>query len=359
MYSFLLANWGFLAKGIREVASNQSVNTVDDIVSTRLALWLIGTIIGTGIGFLIWKNSEISYLIILAQLSNLGTVFIVDFYFLGRKNTFIPGLLRFISQLLFLMLIYIFFMNDNSLLTLFIILIFIRLFEGLLFFGIFKLRSNTRTVPNIKFKKSLLILWSNFHLGLGSKMGLITLSLPLILIPFYFSEAILGIYSVAHKLFLLVITVFSVFSVVLAPQIIEYLKFDKNQQIKMYRKTLWAAGLVALLIGVAFYLIGVRVIELLFEPIFQQAINYIPFFALLIPVWAIYIVTTSFINNLGLDNNYSKISVFHFIISVVLIVITLKILDPRYTILALGLSTLIATIQLHKRVINFINIKHG
>lgn len=359
MYSFLLANWGFLAKGIREVAGKVKKNTVDDIVSTRLTLWLFGSLVGTLIAFLIWKDSEMSYLIILAQLTNLGAVFSVDFYFLGKKNTFIPGLLRFLSQLLFLGLIWLFFMKWNSIFLVLLLLTIIKLVEGLSFYGIFKSTSKSKAIPKVKFKKSLTVLRSNFHLGLGSKMSFITLSLPLILIPFYYSETTLGIYSVAHKLFIVLITIFSVINIVLAPYIVEKIKINVGQLKRNYHKNLLLIGGISLIIGSVFYILRVQIIELLFESSYYDAIDLIPYFALLTPIWGVYTITTAYINNLGLDKSYAKSSVFHLLISLVMTIMALNFFELKYVIPALAVSTFLITLFLYTRVMNFLKIKHA
>ena len=298
------------------------------------------------------------YFIILAQLANLGVVFSVDFYFLGKKNTFVPGLFRFMSQFLFLGLIWFFFTNWNSLTLIFLLLTIVRLIEGLSFYGLYKWISKSTSLPKVKFKKSIKMLKTNFYLGLGSKMSFINLSIPLILIPFFYSQDTLGVYSVAHKLFLMVITVFSVFNIILSPNIVEQLKLSKYELKKNLHKNILIVLIVSVILGSGFYLTRTQIIQLLFESSYYDSTHLIPYFVVLVPVWGIYSVITAYINNLGLDRSYGKTSVLHLLISMVLILISLKFFDFKYVIIALAFSTSVITISLYLSISKYLNLNH-
>ena len=227
-YGLVFINWGFLAKGIREIGSNNknSIDVVHEIISTRVVLWLVSTIILVIITIAVYQNIEAVVLILLALTANLGQALNLDFYFYAKKNTIIPSIARLIGQILFLILLLFFVESSEDIYYLFFFLIIFQFSETVINYSFSKGMLSISSL-SVNLKKSFYVIRSNFHLGFGAKTSFLTFSIP---IPYFYSNEVLGAYMIAYKVFLLMTGIFSIGALVLSPFVVKYLQ-EKNKKL--------------------------------------------------------------------------------------------------------------------------------
>src|SRR5690606_29696720 len=172
-YATLPANWGFLAKGIREIASSDSDDQdsyiVSNIFSTRIILAFTGSIL-VMVLFVIFNDIKFAGLLFLALLHHLLMVTFIDYYYYGKKNVWLPTFAHFLSQIIYLVLVLVFINNPTDTYLLILFMVFMVFTESMILM-IFAKRIK------LTFKFSLLSaiqeLIKNFNLGAGLKVGLI------------------------------------------------------------------------------------------------------------------------------------------------------------------------------------------
>lgn len=343
-YSFLLANWGFLAKGIREIANPKFENyeVIQSITSSRFVLWLIGGC-SVGLGFYLFSSdAQLIGYIVLAILANLGMSITIDYHFYGIKDALTPSLVHFGGQLLFLILIVFFVENKSDIVILLGISILYKLLEALVLFYIYQ-KKNDHT---LKFKFSLTqtfeVFKNNFYLGLGSKASFFQSSFPILIIPYFLTQSDLGVYSAAYKLFLTTSLLIQSMNLVFSPWIVESKANQKKSRLLFIRLSM-VYLLLGMLISVFFLVFGDLLIDWLFGDEFESSKIIIQYFAyFLIPIWPIFMLLSSFMNNYVKDQSFFKIN----IIQVLVIIILTPLLLKYFGLLGVVLSSTVSTLLL-------------
>lgn len=345
-YGFLPADWGFLAKGIRDVAKlpSKSAQIASDILSSRLTLYLLGGIIIIFFTTVIYGFSLFNLYILMAILTNFGLAITLDFFFYGRKDTFTPSAIHLLGQFIFLLLVYVFVENENDLLILMTINIFYRLLESLILIVLFK-KEQTLEI-SFPSKKAIPLFKDNFFLGLGAKGTFFQNSFPILVIPFFLSTEDLGIYSATFKVFMVSSLMLQSMNLVFSPWIVES-KTEKNssKKLKLFNKLVIGYFISGILGGLFLYFIGPLFLKLLFGSEFSSSQNLIRTFSIyLVPIWPIYMILVGYMNNFEKDRTFFLGSLFQITTITILVPIFLFFQELNGVIYGLASSTTIVSL---------------
>lgn len=340
-YAFIFGNWGFLAKGIRDIAKKELPPTyvVSRILSARITLWAIGGVFTLIVCFLIWGASKLNLFIFFAILTNLGLAATIDYYFYGIKNTFLPSVSHLFGQIIFLVLVWLFVRSKNDLLILLGINIFYRLFEALLLIFVFKKKHplHLKLSPS----NAISLLNENFYLGLGSKASFLQNSLPILLIPVFLSKHDLGVYSATYKIFVVLGVVIQSMNLVFSPWIVESRKASINKKINIFKKLIVGYFILGILLSLFILFSGTFLINFLFGSEFKEAHEIMNYFALfLIPIWPVFMLLSSYMNNFEKDKKFFISNLIQVLILAVCLPLLLSLLGLLGVIISLATSTL-------------------
>lgn len=345
-YAFLPANWGFGAKGIREVAKTtdaESYKVVEPIVSARLTLWWISGVVTILICAFVLDNPDLIKYIVLGVLANLGLAASIDFYFYGKKDTFTPSLSSLIGQVLFLILVLIFVKNQNDLFLLLGINIVYKLMESLIMFIVFN-KKHTLKVSFIS-KKAIPLLKENFLLGLGSKASFFQTSFPLIIIPLLLTVYDLGVYSATFKLFLIITLLVNSINLVFSPNIVESREHTIEKRKRLFKNLILGYTFIGLISGLALYFLGPYLMDLLFGEEFQETQSLIRTFALFFaPIYPLQLLLSNYMNNFENDKSYFKGALLQTVCTLIGIPILIQLFALEGVIYTLGFSCLVVSI---------------
>lgn len=340
-YAFLPANWGFLAKGIRDVAKSpkDAISIIEKITSGRVALWLLGGC-SLILGAALFGNKDQLLYITIAIIINLGTALSIDYYYYGKKQTFLPSLSAFLGQLAFLLAL-LFFKDIISSIVVVLILNFVaKLIEAvILLIPIYKEKYIKINIFN--FSDGINLLKGNFLLGLGSKAGFFVSTLPIIIIPMYLTSKDLGIFSASFKLFLVITMLLQSINLVFSPWIVD----SRNKSIKVRKQLFHKLILLYTIIGIACagvsYLTGDFMIDHLFGIEYEQTKELFKLFSLyIIPFWPLYMVLTSYMNNFEKDNTFFIGTIIQLMFLLVTLPLGISFFGLNGAIYAIGVSTL-------------------
>ena len=348
-YAFLPANWGFMAKGIRDVAktSKNKWQIVEQIISARLTLWWIGGIFTILLCYLLFKSENLSLYIFLAILTNIGLASSIDFYFYGKKDTFTPSLSNLIGQIIFLLLVWLFIKTEKDLFILLIINIFYRLVESMIMLIIY--RKKNKLNITLFSKKAIPLLKENFLLGMGAKASFFQTSFPLILIPVFLNTYDLGVYSATFKLFLVISLLIQSINLVFSPWIVESKKELSSKRNKLFGHLLFGYALIGIFSALFLYLLGPHLMNMLFGEKYIDSQNLIVVFAMVLaPILPIHLLLTNYMNNYEKDKQFFKGSIVQGIITVISLPLFLYFLGLNGAIYSLGLSLFVVVIYYFK-----------
>jgi O-antigen/teichoic acid export membrane protein len=345
-YGLIFINWGFLAKGIREIAAEQknAATIVHEIVSTKIFLWLISSIVILGLIALLYQGPDVLLLVGLALLANLGQAVNLDFYFYATKNTIIPSVAKLSGQILFLLLLLGFIKSSEDIYYLFFFLLLFQFLEAFINFIYFKKQVQIYKVV-LSYRKSFAVLKNNFYLGLGAKTSFLTFSIPIILIPLFYDNKALGAYMLAYKIFLFMTGIFSIGTLVISPYVVQYIKERKANIYQLFSFTLLAFIFTGFLGGALIYYFHEDFIAYFFQEEFMSSSKYFfPFMCILVPIWGAYTCLIIFINNLLLDRLYSGVSLIQLTLIAIVTPLLLNYELILYTIYLVAFSTLISAV---------------
>lgn len=304
-YAFLPANWGFLAKGIREIADENAKYTliVNELLSARIVLTMLGGFVTIIISGIIFWNQPLLIYIIIAVLSNLWLSVNINYYYYATKNTIIPSLAHFISQLCLLFIIIGYSDNKLTVLYLLIFTFLIHFIESMILIGLY----SKKTLLKIKLsvKKSILFLYNNFNLGLGSKATYFLDTFPVFIISAMLGKHELGIYSASMKFLMLIILVVQTLNLVLSPWIVKSKHLIKEKRIKLFS----VIAATHLMIGLCGTLVMLIISKYFATDILgENFVGVKPVMNLialtLLPIWSIYSFSSSYMNYLKLDKAF-------------------------------------------------------
>lgn len=344
-YAFLLANWGFLAKGIRDIAKKpkNSEKVVEFITSGRIILWFIGGIVGLIICLLLFGFTEMVFLIFIAIMANFGLALTIDYNFYALKNTFLPSLSLFISQILFLILVFLFIDGQEDLKFVLLFNLIYRLFEALFLIYFYKLNKTFKLTFSLK--KTYNLISENFSLGLGSKASFFQSSFPILIIPFFLSQYHLGVFTAAFKFFLILSLVLQTINLVISPWIVEAREKNIKSQRSLFIKLFYGYLLIGLISTVIIYLTGEFFIILLFGNEFLQSVTILKYFAIcLLPIWPSYMILASYMNNLEKDRAYLYGSLITLVIIVTMVPVGLMFFGLKGVVFAMSFSTIVVSV---------------
>jgi PST family polysaccharide transporter len=344
-YAFLLANWGFLAKGIRDIAKKpkNSEKVVEFITSGRIILWFIGGIVGLIICLLLFGFTEMVFLIFIAIMANFGLALTIDYNFYALKNTFLPSLSLFISQILFLILVFLFIDDQEDLKFVLLFNLIYRLFEALFLIYFYKLNKTFKLTFSLK--KTYNLISENFSLGLGSKASFFQSSFPILIIPFFLSQYHLGVFTAAFKFFLILSLVLQTINLVISPWIVEAREKNIKSQRSLFIKLFYGYLLIGLISTVIIYLTGEFFIILLFGNEFLQSVTILKYFAIcLLPIWPSYMILASYMNNLEKDRAYLYGSLITLVIIVTMVPVGLMFFGLKGVVFAMSFSTFVVSV---------------
>lgn len=357
-YAFLAANWGFMAKGIRDIAksTNDKYKLVEPIISSRLTLWWIGGGITMLICILIFKENNLIFYIFLGILSNLGLALSIDFYFYGKKDTFIPSLSSLIGQVIFILLVWLFIENENDLFKLMLINIFYRLVEASIMLLLFRKKHKL----NLTFlsNKAIPLLKENFYLGLGAKASFFQSSFPLIIIPILLSVYELGVFSAAFKLFIIISLLVQSINLVFSPWIVESKQQTVAKRGKLFRNLLIGYGLIGIISSVLLFNYGPNIMSILFGDKFIESQDLIIQFSIILaPILPIQLLLSNYMNNFESDKHFFIGSLLQSILTLIGIPVFIYFYDLNGAIYGLGLANSIVILYYYfnlKKTLNLV-----
>lgn len=354
-YVTLPANWGFLAKGIREIAATNNFNDqskiISEILSTRLTLATIFSLLFFAASFFLFQEMQTVLLILLALIHHIILVTFTDYYYYGTKAVKVPTLAHFISQILFLILVVSLISKPQDIYKLFIFMIIMVTIEAIILF-IWLKNANIRI--NFSIVYSIKEFLKNFNLGMGLKTSIIQNSYPLIIIPFFFSDEILGNYSAIYKFYAIISLAMQTLILVVAPYIVHSKKMSKEKQTR-YVKLFLGYSLIIGVISSLFLFFGSKIIvNILFGEKYTLSIIYLKWFSIfVISITPFFLALSSIMNNYSLDKQFMIGGLIQSILIIVFIPIILTFTNVIGMIIFLGTSLLLLSLYYTFHIHNF------
>ena len=341
-YFALAANWGFLAKGVRDIAAGLNrENTVSMVLSSRIVLWLVGNVIGIGGYLILFGWTEFLLYVILASLTSFVQILFIDFYFYGKRNTFIPSLATFLAQLVQVLLVYFVFRFVSSIISLFLIFFVAKLLEVIVLY----VNYDEPRLPllSLSFHKSWLLFKSNFYLGLGSKVSFLQSSVPILLIPIVLTPEDLGYFSVANKIFLLIAVIFQTFNLVFSPSVVLCREYSERRRKRTLTNLFFIYVISGILCSLLIYVLAGYTVDELFGLAYEPAIELLQApYLLLIPVWSIYMFTIMVLNNFKLDKEFFQGSIYQIVTLCFCLLFLLPLLGLAGVVYSITIASIIS-----------------
>jgi O-antigen/teichoic acid export membrane protein len=276
-------------------------------------------------------------------MANFGLALTIDYNFYALKNTFLPSLSLFISQILFLILVFLFIDGQEDLKFVLLFNLIYRLFEALFLIYFYKLNKTFKLTFSLK--KTYNLISENFSLGLGSKASFFQSSFPILIIPFFLSQYHLGVFTAAFKFFLILSLVLQTINLVISPWIVEAREKNIKSQRSLFIKLFYGYLLIGLISTVIIYLTGEFFIILLFGNEFLQSVTILKYFAIcLLPIWPSYMILASYMNNLEKDRAYLYGSLITLVIIVTMVPVGLMFFGLKGVVFAMSFSTFVVSV---------------
>jgi PST family polysaccharide transporter len=354
-YGMILANWGFLAKGIRDIAKyeNKEIDIVNTIVSSRIILWGIGSIVLFIISFFYWGSSLKLLYILIVIFTNIFLALFIDYYYYGKKNTATPSLAHFLGQLIFLIIVFFFVKDQDDLIVVFLATLLLSFTEFVYLF--FRYPNRNEFKLKLSLKTSLKLIKENFYLGFGAKASFLQNSIPILIIPYFLSAYHLGIYSSGYKIFLILSLLLQTFNLVFAPWVVKSATARKKKRLKFFIKIFSGYLFSGLSFSFLLFASSDLVVNVLFGDEFEATGEVIRNFAIfLVPIWSIYMCLTSFMNNYEIDKSFFYGTLFQTILTCLLSFILISNFGLFGAILGLSFSTLFVSILYGIKLSRFI-----
>ncbi|MDN3204674.1 lipopolysaccharide biosynthesis protein [Algoriphagus sediminis] len=343
-YAFLPANWGFLAKGIRDVAKSPEggLKIVERITPARLSLWFFGGIILLLI-FPSFGSIENFKYISMAILINFGVALSIDYFYYGQKKAFLPSFSSFFGQFFFLIMLLLFEGLINSILIVLLFNFFGRLIEAVILI----VPVTKKIIIQMKLfslKKGFYLLKGNFLLGLGAKSNFFVSSLPIIIIPLFLASKDVGVYSASFKLFLVLTTLLHSINLVFSPWIVESQNKPLSVRRRMFGNLLFLYLFIGVICSSFSIVLGDEIIDILFGKSFEDSKIIFKYFCIfLMPLWPIYALLSSYLNNLERDKAYFNGTILKLIVLVVGLFLFIPLFGLKGAVFSIGLAVLIVT----------------
>lgn len=203
-YFLAFINLGFLAVGSREVARDKSKSEffVNSIVSARLLLSVIGSIVLVILVFLLDKPEETKIIFLITGLNMFSTAILLDWYWWGIEKMSVLALRQSISSAMYLIGVLLFVKSRNDMIiatavyvsTIFINSVWMFILYNKKYFK-FKFNVNFKAWRNLLFSSgqvfvtnAVIVVLSNFHITI---------------LTLFATNYDIGIFSAALKIFLL------------------------------------------------------------------------------------------------------------------------------------------------------------
>lgn len=342
-YATLPSNWGFLAKGIREIASSKNYKeksqVISSILSARIVISILFALVFMTVTGII-KDSKYVYLLFLALLHHGIITTYIDFYFYGIKNVWIPSIAHFISQLIYAGLVIIIIKTPGDLDKLLLLMVLMVCVESgiLIFFS----RKEINIKLNFSFINAYKQFKENFKLGVGLKISQIQNSYPVLLIPLFLSNEILGNYSAVYKLYTLTSVVMQMVILAVAPYIIKSKEIGERKR-NYYIKTFLALALLfGLLMALVVFIFNGLIINILFGKEYHLSYLYLKWYSIsILSVTPLTIALSSLMNYYSLDHRFMIGGIIQTLLILVLTPICLYFSSIPFLILSLGLSMIV------------------
>jgi PST family polysaccharide transporter len=318
-YCTIGIDFGFLAYGTRTIAEENSSKSVSIILSTRIFVGILSILV------ILFSSIFIPILLkyfLLFFLIIFFESFILDFFFYGFKNVFIPTLANFISQVLLLFLIILTTIYNLGFNFILYSYAFTRAIEALIIIVFYIKQNKIRIILNVK--EILITFKKIFPLGFGNKLSFFQNSLPVLIIPYFLNYESLGYYSGFMKFSTLISMIFQIMLFPMGPFIVEKkLLFRRKKNIMYYLLFFITVGLI---ISLLIFLTREISVELLLGEKFLEVINIFPIgcFTILF-IQPLYLGVITLINYIGDDKIFFRVSVVSFVFALVLIPLLLYI----------------------------------
>lgn len=362
-YGFILANWGFFEHGIRGIATtekDQHKVFVQRLLQQRFILWLLGALITFSVISVFIPTITNLTTLFLALLSNLGVLFNLDFYYIGRKKQVFPAIIRFLGHFSFLIGVLVLSKREPSIEALLMLLIVIRLVESII------LMLGLNFNP-IRFKPPILDSFKQFFkeqsiLGLSNKSAFLQNNFPLLLFPFFFSENMLGVYSLAFKLISVLFLTLNTANVFIAPKIASFNQSGKptRELVKLALKSSLNYFLYAVVLIILITFFGESILHKLFGDAYSGLYDLLVVFSYsLLPITALRLAIVVFLNNLYLDKVYFKGALIGLVGTVFSVIIGFMYGEINWAIYGLSAATLLSCIYYWRYFIKQCNLSNN
>ena len=361
-YTAILVEWGYTPYGLRETAKHEdSSSVVNNIINTRFTFGIISMIIGA-IAFSIVYWNKLPFLVdvfigfgfIVSQIIN------VDYYYFGKKKMLIPTVSQLSGQIVFVIGV-LFFIKTASDFRLLMVLYVAYQFIGSII-GLLLYLSNHSIKLKFSIKASIETIKKTFRLGLSARIEQLTSTYPILIIPLFFVGTFeLGLYTSAFKFFTIVLIVYQVVMLTIAP----YLVNLQTKAIHIQRKTIFQLLSFLFFMGVLssifFFVTDKYIVALLFGESFKDAIPVVDLIIfILLPFWPITMVLGGILIYYNFDKYYLQATIVNAVFILMLtplLVYTFGISGAIYSIGIGNFSVILISIYyLNKLIPNlFIN----
>lgn len=340
VYPTLPGNWGFLAQGIREIAGSkdqcEKSRIVSSIFSARLLLSSSISIIF--IAFVcFFKEWNFVLLVSLSLLQNCIITTFIDYYYYGTKNVTIPSVAHFLGQFIFAFLVVAFIRIPDDISNLFFFLVIMAAIESLIL--IFFARKDINIKVNFSIKKALIEFRKNVKLGVGSKVGMVQSSFPVLIIPFFLSAEKLGNYTAVYKLYFISALIMQMVVLAVAPYIIKTKSIDTKKRKYYIRIFILFSLLLGFGIGVFCFFISNLLCSIFFGAAYSLSPYYLKWFsASVLSTTPLSIALSSLMNNYSLDHEYMIGGFIQAAVIVVFSPLVLALFDIIALIILIGIA---------------------
>lgn len=366
IFTFILipVDFGYTQYGIREIVQreNASSSIVNSIFSGRIVISIITFFSSILIVSLIYYPDYTTiFLIAIISLALFFYSINSDFFFIAKNKLLIPTINQFLGYSVYTILVVFFISDSNDLIYLVSFFVIYYIINSIINLTIFTFYHKLNIYLSITNARNLVR--KTYKIGISSKIEMLSSSLPILVIAYFWGNFEVGIFSVSFKIYGIYLIGLQTLFLALSPYLstIKVMKSLKRRSI--VKKLLFIVIFISISATITFYLLGPNIINILFGEKYSASSDLLNYFIILmIPSSALAMLFNSFLLYSGFDKEYLQTTLYSVVSIILLIPIFTKFFFLEGTIIAMGISSFIymcsGLYYAYKRVYSFENIIH-
>ena len=352
-YTLIFSASGLPTLGMRETARSPSYTLIGEVLTTRLMLAILFTLIACGLTFLLVKNPLEASVIMLIALSAIPNAMFLDWYFQGKEAMSIIGIARGVGALMNFLVI-ILFVKSSLNLAWVAFAAYASDFSACMLYIIFARKELSHVSLTFHLSKSWSLLKQALPIGIGSIFALISVNFAPLILGIFLTTRSVGLFSAASKLVFFLMLFDRVLGSILLPASSRIFSQQPEQFRQRLEESLKWVFLIALPICAGGSLLSSQIIQFIFG---SQYVAAAPVFSVLI--WFLLLTMLQTVFNVGLvaagkEKEYAKVMGIGMVLYLVFVLVGSLTLGEFGAaigfVLAEGIAVLIARFKLSQVV---------